>query len=156
MEWYTEDSVSFELPDGSQIRITCGGCSEFDIATYRTRCAAARTYLNETYGLDADAWRSDDIVASLGDHFSEWSILTEWASMLAAFRKLERRLAENDQWEEVVGLPDAWTKPATGPRSIPAVMFRAWVNLVNELNPGVFTVAQSNTAKKSVRLIVNP
>lgn len=152
-DWYSEELVTFELPDGSQRRITVGVCSEFDIATYRMRLGQAQDYLAETYGIDfLEASRAGTILNALGDHYHEWDTLREWSAMLSAFRKLERREGEEGEWA-AEPMPDSWTKPATGLRVLPAVMFRGWMNLVNALNPGLFTVAQTDIAKKSVRLI---
>ena len=149
-EWQHEDDVTFELPNGGQLRITCGVCSEYDIAAYSARLAAAQDRLRELYELDFSAIARGE--ASMNGHFHEWDSFRGWAANLSALRRIEQRADDSGEWEPVE-LPSDWAQPATALRAIPATIMRAWSNLVNDLNPGMFGVSQSDSAKKNVRVI---
>ena len=152
-DWYREDSVAFELPDGGQLRITCAVCSEYDLAVYRAYLGQAQDYLAEQYGLDFAAIARGQ--ASMNGHFHEWDALRDWAANLAALRKIEQRASANDGWEPV-DAPDEWCAPATGLHAIPGTIMRAWKRLVDDLNPGMFSTSVSDAAKKNVRVIETP
>ena len=153
IDWYQESFVVFELPDGGQIRLTCATCSEYDLAVYRSLLGQAQDYLAEQYKLDFAAIARGQ--AQMNGHFHEWDALRDWAANLAAFRKAEQRADADGEWA-VVELPDEWRQPATGLRTIPATIMRAWSGLVSDLNPGMFSTLQSETAKKNVRVIETP
>lgn len=152
-EWYQEDSVAFELPNGGQLRITCGVCSEYDLAIYRAYLGQAQDYLAEEYQLDFAAIARG--AARMNGHFHEWDALRDWAANMAALRKIEQRADADAAWESVEA-PAEWRAPATGLRAIPGTIMRAWNQLVNDLNPGMFSTLVSDTAKKNVRLIETP
>lgn len=157
--WQETDTLTFALRDDSQVRLTFATCSEYDFTRFQAAANRVATYFRDVHNADiGDATNAVFLVrnatpeqrAVIDNYYSEYNRLLDWSAVLASLRKIETRASEDSEWVEIE-TPNEFLHPQTALRVFPPHVIGAAVDMVNDLNPGVFT--NSSAAKKVWRLI---
>ena len=148
-DWQERTAVEATLPNGAQIRLTVGACSGYEDAVYEALLREARTYVKDTYGVEATAFVAD----GNPEHLAEWGLLHQRAVMLGSLLKTETRASEADEWQKDE-LPLTWRGIATFARAIPAPLYDQWLAAAVALNPGQFYKLTGDDQKKGVQVNV--
>lgn len=153
------DTLEYEMQDGSQVRFTFGVCTGRHQARHAANTNRILTYFRETYGVDRFGEALSAVFGgtptpeqqeAVDLYYPEYLRLSDWSALAVALRKIETRPGAGSEWTETE-IPDELMHPATALDSLwlPPGVLEAADEVVNALNPGVFSTFQ----KKAVRIL---
>lgn len=154
------DELAFVMPDGSQVRYTFGVCTGRHLARHSANTNRILTYFREAYGVERFVDALNAVFAArnatpeqqeaIDLYYPEYLRLSDWSAFAVALRKVEIRPSADSEWAEAE-IPNELMHPATALDSLwlPPGVLEAADEIVNALNPGVFSTFQ----KKAVRIL---
>lgn len=154
------DTLEYEMQDGSQVRFTFGVCTTRHQARHSANTNRILTYFREAYGAEKFVEALNAVFTTrnatpeqqeaIDLYYPEYLRLSDWSAFAVALRKVETRPSADSEWTETE-IPDELMHPATALDSLwlPPGVLEAADEIVNALNPGVFSTFQ----KKAVRIL---
>ncbi len=152
------DTLEYELEDGSQVRYTFGVCTAMDQARQTANINRIFTHFRVHFGVE----RFGDAISAIlierngtpeqqdavDAYYPLYMQMGNWATFAVALRKVETRPDADSEWVEIE-TPEDLKSPATALDSLwlPPGILEAAEEIIDALNPGVFSRAQKKAAR---------
>lgn len=145
--------IHWRLEDGSWLRITVGELSVMANARFRQLLREGADWTEANYGFRT---QTDLEPENITIEIDLAEALYARAAMISAVRSVECGTAaegkERPETWEPSELPEAWQSIDGFLNELPGALYKAWQNVANEVNPGLFWLDAD--LKKSDRLFV--